>query len=121
LTAFSCRFDKKQRLQNAREFDYVFERARRSSNRCFTVLARANTNTASTPRLGLIISKRCAKSAVRRNRLKRLIRESFRRNKEDLKGLDIVVLGKAAAVSKTNQELLTLLNRHWKDLIKCKN
>jgi ribonuclease P protein component len=70
--------------------------------------------------LGLIISKRCAKSAVRRNRLKRLIRESFRLDQQALAGLDVVVIGKSPAVEKTNQELSALLSRQWKELQRCK-
>jgi len=57
---------------------------------------------------------------VRRNRLKRLIRESFRHNVEMLDGLDVVVLGKASANHKDNKELSGVLKRHWKELERCK-
>lgn len=42
-------------------------------------------------RLGLAISRRASRSAVVRNRLKRLAREAFRRQQDSLTGLDIVV------------------------------
>lgn len=112
-------FDENLRIKTKGEFDYVFEKPYRSSNRCFTALARPNQN--SCARLGLIISKRCAKSAVQRNRIKRLIRESFRHSQESLAGLDIVVIGKHAAVSKTSHEIFTLLNKQWVELDRCKN
>jgi len=67
-------------------------------------------------RLGLIISKKVAKQAVRRNRLKRIIRESFRQHGDVLAGLDVVVIGKPAANFKDNQLLFTTINRHWKEL-----
>lgn len=106
------------RLKSAGDFDHVFASPGRSANRCFTILARPNQ--CPYPRLGLIISKRCAKAAVQRNRLKRLIRESFRLNQQALAGLDVVVIGKSPAVEKGNQELFTLLSRQWKELQRCK-
>ena len=113
------RFSHNLRIKTAGEFDFVFEKPFRSANRCFTALARPNQR--DYPRLGLIISKRCAKSAVQRNRLKRLIRESFRHSQRRLAGLDIIVIGKAQAVTKTNQELFTLLGRQWMELERCKD
>src|SRR3990167_385723 len=43
-------------------------------------------------RLGIIVSKQFVRRAVDRNLLKRVVRESFRYHKEDLKELDIVVI-----------------------------
>ena len=118
MSACQQGFDKDLRLTSAGEFDHVFASPGRSANRCFTILARPNQRPY--PRLGLIISKRCAKSAVQRNRLKRLIRESFRLSQQELSTLDVVVIGKSPAVEKTNQELLALLGRQWKELQRCK-
>jgi len=118
LSARRYGFPETLRIKTAGEYDYVFASPCRVANRCFTALARPNQQ--AHPRLGLIISKRCAKSAVQRNRLKRLIRESFRHSQAGLAGLDIVVIGKQAAVSKTNQELFSLLHRQWLELERCK-
>jgi ribonuclease P protein component len=43
------------------------------------------------PRLGLVVGKRFAPRAVDRNRIRRVVRESFRRRRADLPALDIVV------------------------------
>ncbi|MFL2555778.1 MAG: ribonuclease P protein component [Gammaproteobacteria bacterium] len=43
-------------------------------------------------RLGLAISKKYIKKSVDRNRIKRIVRESFRLQKKNLKGIDVVVL-----------------------------
>jgi ribonuclease P protein component len=112
-------FPPQLRLKNAGEFDFVFEQPFRSSSRYFTVLARLSQR--DYPRLGLVISKRCARAAVERNRLKRLIRESFRGDKDRLTGLDIVVIGKTAAITADNRALFVALNRHWTDLVRCKS
>ncbi|OYY95374.1 MAG: ribonuclease P protein component [Hydrogenophilales bacterium 28-61-23] len=47
------------------------------------------------PRLGLIVPKKIIPTAVARNRIKRLIRESFRLNQNELIGLDLVARVKA--------------------------
>lgn len=45
-------------------------------------------------RLGIVVAKRYVKLAVARNKLKRLIRESFRQQQQVLSGLDVVVIVK---------------------------
>ncbi len=66
------------KLLTAENYQNVFAKAERFGNRSFTVLARENG--LDYPRLGLAISKKCAKRAVDRNRIKRQFRESFRLN-----------------------------------------
>jgi ribonuclease P protein component len=46
---------------------------------------------AGAPRLGILVSKRHAARAVERNRLKRCIREAFRREQETLGAMDLLV------------------------------
>lgn len=107
-------FTRRNRLAKASEFQRVFDQAQRSGSSAFTVLARANEGGAA--RLGLVISTRCARRAVDRNRLKRLIRESFRQHQTRLMGLDIVVIGKSPAVGQSNPQLWVKLEEHWKKL-----
>ena len=56
----------------------------------FTVLYSANGT--HQPRLGLAIGKKHCRLSTGRNRLKRIVRESFRQNRASLGGLDIVVM-----------------------------
>ena len=107
-----ARFRRHNRLVKSSEYQRVFDQAYRSASGAFTVLVRANVVEGA--RLGLVFSTRCARSAVARNRLKRLVRESFRHNQERLKGLDIVVIGKQGAPEQTNSQLRSLLEQHWK-------
>jgi len=53
-------------------------------------------------RLGMIVPKKILATAVARNRVKRLIREAFRLNQSELKGLDVV----ARIKSKTEEAKL---------------
>ncbi len=112
-------FPKRARLLTRRDFDRVFGRATRSVDDCFTVLARPND--AGGPRLGLAIARKHARAAVARNRVKRLVRESFRHHQGELGPLDIVVLGRQGLAKRGNVELIASLARHWKRLHeKCK-
>jgi ribonuclease P protein component len=62
------------------------------------------------------VSRKICPRAVGRNRLKRLVRESFRRHQADLAsegGVDIVVLPSRYAASQSNEALGASLERHW--------
>lgn len=80
------------------------------------VLAKANHLNYS--RLGLAISKKSNKTAVGRNRIKRLIRESFRHNHQRFNNLDIVVISKVGIANVDNIELTKILEKSWNRLIK---
>lgn len=68
------------------------------------------------PRLGLAIGKKHCRRAVDRNRLKRIVRESFRQHKDRLGELDIVVINNPAAAQASNAALFDSLARHWRRL-----
>ena len=108
-------FSPERRLHAPAEFGRVFAEPIRSSDRFFTVLARSSGR--SVARLGLTVSRRAAKRAVDRNKLKRLARESFRRNRA-LPPWDFVVLARAGADRAERSALRTSLDRHFEQLTK---
>lgn len=112
--ADSARFPRRARLTGRNAFAGVFAQPVKSSDRYFTVLVRPNS--LGYPRLGLAISRKVAKSAVARNRLKRIARESFRRHQIWLGALDCVVLGRAGVADQDNAALFASLQRHWRRL-----
>ena len=52
---------------------------------------RARKNRMRDARLGLVVGKKGNRTAVRRNRIKRLVRDAFRRRSDTLSGYDIVI------------------------------
>lgn len=113
-------FPKKRRLLKSREFQQVFDRVEiKQGGSHFTLLARKTVRLCS--RVGIIVSKRVAKNASERNRLKRLIRETFRAGplnqaNEDKQALDILVLAKRSCEELENAALLSLLEKQWQKL-----
>jgi len=112
------RFQKHQRLNKPSEFSSVFGKNERSADSCFLVLARQNGLGYS--RLGLAVSRQKLRKAVDRNRIKRLIRESFRKNQQILAGLDLVVLPQKHIEKSGNRSLQESLNIHWRRVSRCK-
>jgi len=112
LPSSKNRFLSHWRLSSPKNFQHVFSAAcGKSTNGGVTVLAAANG--LSHARLGLAIAKKKLPASPARNRLKRIIRESFRFHHEQLAGLDIVVLNTMNAGKKTNAEIFTALIAHW--------
>lgn len=73
----------------------------------------AKSNSLGYARLGLAVSKKQARRAVQRNRLKRLIRESFRIHQHSLPAWDYVVFAKEIAQEVNNTLLLETLIKQW--------
>jgi len=115
----SNRFRKENRLLDAAAFGRVFKEATRSRDQLFTVLCRHNEEEGA-PRLGLAISKKLCRQAIKRNRIKRIIRESFRQHQATLAGLDIVVINRPAAAAATNPQMFASLEAHWRRCKKAK-
>ena len=89
----------------------MFKKATRSRDKWFTVLCRDNKG--GEARLGLAISKKNCRAATNRNRIKRIVRESFRHHQTALAGFDVVVINQPAAAGGNNRQLFDSLAGHW--------
>ncbi len=85
------------------------------SGRCFRL--RYAPNALGHARLGLAISKRVSKRAVERNRIKRLLRESFRRVRLQLPAIDLMVMAREQAAGVDGTQLLAQIDELWKKLL----
>ncbi|NIR61489.1 MAG: ribonuclease P protein component [Gammaproteobacteria bacterium] len=108
-------FPRAVRLTRRQEFTRVFQRAVRVSEDGLTLLARPNGR--DHPRLGLAISRKHARTIAARNRVKRVVRESFRRHQQRLGGLDIVATSRSGLDPRDKQALTAVLERLWPELI----
>ena len=82
-------FPRTARLRSGEDFRSSLRARRRGSGRWFTVSAVANHSAHA--RLGMVIGRRVLAQATRRNRIKRVTREHFRRLATGLGTVDVVV------------------------------
>ena len=91
-----------EKLKKRWEFERAYQKGSKYWNRDFVIYV-LNTD-GKALRLGITVSKKVGKS-VQRNRVKRLIRESFRQLRPQMKrGYDVVVVGRTPASRLTCQE-----------------
>jgi ribonuclease P protein component len=64
----------------------------------------------------MAVSARAAGNAVNRNRLRRVIRESFRMHRQEMPAVDVFVTARAPAAAAANRELFGSLARLWQEI-----
>lgn len=113
-----AQFRRHHRIVTPRQYRAVFDNRSRRGSRFFTFHQKPND--VGFHRLGLAVSRKVSKSAVERNRIKRQIRESFRRfrqyHRQGAAGADLVVVAKQDAAAATSAELAAELDRFWRRL-----
>ncbi len=80
-----------------------------------TILVGANPG--KQPRLGFAIARKQVSKAVRRNALKRLFRESFRRNRHRLPPRDMVIMVRREILEAEPVAVREALEQHWNSII----
>jgi ribonuclease P protein component len=109
------RFVRANRLTESAQYQDVFSGNFRLSDKYWTVLV-GKKQSAQGARLGLAIAKKRISHSVDRNRLKRIIRESFRLTRTELGDVDLVIMAKSECVKTDNRTLHASLRRLWKKL-----
>ena len=108
-------FGKPLRLLNAAQYKAVFDDAPvRAAQPQFLILSRPNG--LDHPRLGLVIAKKHVRNASDRNRIKRIVRETFRLQQHHLFPLDAVVLARPGAGDLDKAALAKVFNKLWRKL-----
>lgn len=104
-------FPRELRLLTPEYFKYVFQQPSRASSPEITILARKNH--LEHPRLGLTVAKKHLKRAHDRNRIKRLVRESFRLSQHRLPACDFVFVAKGGIGKLDNSSFVQILEKLW--------
>ena len=105
------RYPKSHRLRQKSEFDVVAKRGGRYHTRGWSVYLKANS--LSNPRLGVVVAKRVYSRAVDRNRIKRMVRESFRQL-QAMPNVDILIAAKFDVINMSGAELNEALDKIWR-------
>jgi ribonuclease P protein component len=101
--ASGARLRPRERLTTGAEYRRVFRRGARVDSALFLLVAAENRQ--GHHRLGLAAGRRVG-NAVQRNRVRRLLRESFRKSKpEGTGGLDMVLVAKQEIVGRSQGEV----------------
>lgn len=108
------RFSRDYRLAKKQDFRSVFDKAAKISRKYLTALYIPNQF--GHARLGVMISKQQVKQAVQRNRLRRVVRESFRQHQHTLRALDIVVIVRPEGLFLESKLLREAMSGIWSDL-----
>jgi ribonuclease P protein component len=114
-------FARAMRLTRERDFQRVLRTGSRA--RSTHLLVAVAPNGLELTRLGISIGKRIEKSAVRRNRMRRLVREAFRLSYAELpRGVDLLVMAAEPKIEldlvSTRAELVLLARkaeRRWRE------
>jgi len=109
-------FPRSYRLISANDYKQVFKKPSKVSSPALLFLF--NVNNKASSRLGLAIAKKQLPLAVDRNRIKRLIRESFREKHSLLASIDIVVLARNKCLNMDNKGIRIHLDQMWNKVIK---
>ena len=113
-------FHRSQRLTRAIDFQQVFKNNFRRGDASITILV--GKKTGNCPRLGFAIARKQIQSAVKRNALKRLFRESFRRQQHQLPARDLVIMVRREILLNETAQIRATMDQHWNSIIKtCEN
>lgn len=109
------RYPRRLRLLTGKDFQNVFSDVElKVPDQTILILSR--TNNLGHPRLGFVISKKNIRQAVKRNRVRRIIRDSFRLNQHDLPAVDMVILARKGLGDLENEEIHKLIMKCWSRL-----
>ncbi|MBK4765430.1 MAG: ribonuclease P protein component [Pantoea sp. Brub] len=104
-------FSKNLRLLHSSDFQFVFQNPK--CVRSAQIIALGRFNRFKYPRIGISIAKKRVKLAHERNRIRRLIKESFRLYQYKLPLMDFVIIVKKGTINLNNDILLNVLEKLW--------
>lgn len=104
-------FPREHRLITKVDFNNLFHKSRKINQHDLVLIVKPNLK--ETARLGLIVGKKTAKNAAVRNRIKRVIRESFRHVHSQLKKVDIIVIARKPCEKLNKDKIRESIDKLW--------
>lgn len=114
MQTVSYKFTKSNRLSQSSDFKKIFTYGKKIRAKFVTIYIHANQNEQA--RLGVVIAKRSLQLASKRNKIKRVARESFRQHKNLLQGLDIILVFNSSIKTFEPKFVKIYLDEQWKKL-----
>ncbi|HQX46704.1 MAG TPA: ribonuclease P protein component [Steroidobacteraceae bacterium] len=107
-------FPAQRRLRLKTDFEKVRGEGKRIADSFFSMTFRPND--LGSPRLGLAVAVRTAGGAVARNRVRRIVKDSFRLAQHELPAVDFVVAARTRVKDAPARELHLSLGLLWKQV-----
>jgi len=115
ISVKSYLFRPEQRIRNSAGFQAVFDSPTcKVAQPQYLVLIRANSQAKA--RLGFVIARKKVRFAVARNRIKRIVRASFRLHQYDLPAVDVVFIARQGLDDLNNPDLHQALIKTWQQV-----
>ncbi len=108
-------FKKENRLRKQKDFDRVFKKGKSSFDKTLGVKIRANS--LGLNRFGVVVGSKVSKKAVKRNRIKRQIREAAKLyDQKQREGKDVLIIALPGAADKDFADFKKSLDHHFNKL-----
>lgn len=106
-----------QRLHLKRDFECIIKEGKRIKGEIIEAWVKENNS--GIMRFGVVVPRKLAKKSVKRNRMKRLMREFLRLHQENFRGKDIILVAKEdfsqLKFQDVERKLLEILGRECED------
>ena len=109
-------FPASRRVLRKADFDQAFRQGRRQGNSLLSLVVRPNG--LDHPRLGVALAAKVVGNAVARNRLRRIIRDSFRLAQHRLPAADLIIGARSGARGAPAAAIRDSLEGLWTQTIK---
>ena len=113
----NCSYPTRFRVRATKEFKFILRNGKKNvqKNLLFFVTKAQDAE----HKFGVIVSKKCHKSAVKRNKLQRINKEHFRHLQQKMLGFNIVVVARPNVYKLSEKEIFAETKMQWEIFLQC--